>query len=461
MSRLLLLDGHSLAYRAFFALPAENFSTATGQTTNAVFGFTSMLINLLRDEEPTHLAVAFDRSRQTFRTQEYSEYKAGRAATPDEFRGQVSLLHEVLDALRIKHVSVEGFEADDIIATLTARAHEAGIDEVLVCSGDRDAIQLVDASTTLLYPVKGVSELTRLTPDAVEARYGVRPERYSDLAALVGETSDNLPGVPGVGPKTAAKWLGQYGDLTGIVAQVGDIKGKAGQNLRDHLDQVLRNRRLNQLVSDVELPWGITDLARTDWDRDEVHQVFDGLEFRVLRERLFATLKTVEPEAEAGFEVEGDVLEAGEVAAWLAEHGRSGRAGLTVVGRWARGTGDVEGLAIAAGDGRGAYVDMTSLDPDAEQAIGRWLADADVPKALHDAKGQLQALWARGFTDVAGVDLDVDRVHRMTGVVAEGVQRSMAPISAFLVGAAVARGASLEQACAAVERVSLPAGSRS
>ena len=207
VSRLLLLDGHSLAYRAFFALPAENFSTSTGQHTNAVYGFTAMLINVLRDEEPTHLAVAFDVSRHTFRTEEYAEYKAGRSATPAEFAGQISLLHEVLDALRVPTVEADGFEADDVLATLTTQAEAAGM-EVLICSGDRDSFQLVTDHVTVLYPVKGVSELARMTPDAVEAKYGVRPERYSDLAALVGESSDNLPGVPGVGPKTAAKWLG-------------------------------------------------------------------------------------------------------------------------------------------------------------------------------------------------------------------------------------------------------------
>jgi len=199
VNRLLLLDGHSLAYRAFFALPVENFSTSTGQSTNAVYGFTSMLINVLRDEQPTHVAVAFDVSRQTFRTEEYAEYKAGRSATPSEFKGQVSLLHEVLDALHIPYVEVEGFEADDVIATLTAQARAEGM-EVLICSGDRDALQLVRDDVTVLYPVKGVSDLARMTPAAVEAKYGVPPERYSDLAALVGESSDNLPGVPGVGP---------------------------------------------------------------------------------------------------------------------------------------------------------------------------------------------------------------------------------------------------------------------
>src|SRR6478672_8373253 len=252
VSRLLLLDGHSLAYRAFFALPAENFSTSTGQHTNAVYGFTSMLINVMRDEQPTHLAVAFDVSRQTFRTEQYADYKAGRSATPTEFKGQVSLLHEVLDALRIRYVEVDGYEADDVLATLTTQALAEGM-EVLICSGDRDSFQLVTDTSTVLYPVKGVSELARMTPAAVEAKYGVLPERYSDLAALVGESSDNLPGVPGVGPKTAAKWISQYGDLTGVVAHVDEIKGKAGESLREHLDGVLRNRRLNQLVSEVPL----------------------------------------------------------------------------------------------------------------------------------------------------------------------------------------------------------------
>ena len=213
MSRLLLMDGHSVAYRAFYALPVENFSTSTGQHTNAVYGFTAMLINVLRDEAPTHVAVAFDKSRQTFRTQEYAEYKAGRASTPDEFKGQVDLVKEVLDALRIQHLEVEGYEADDIIATLTSQAREEGM-EVVILSGDRDALQLVDERTLLLYPVRGVSETWRLTPEAVTEKYLVPPHLYSDLAALVGESSDNLPGVPGVGPKTA----------TAVIAAVGDGK---------------------------------------------------------------------------------------------------------------------------------------------------------------------------------------------------------------------------------------------
>ena len=405
MSRLLLLDGHSLAYRAFFALPVENFSTSTGQHTNAVYGFTSMLINVLRDEQPTHVAVAFDVSRQTFRTQQYAEYKAGRSATPNEFNGQVSLLHEVLDALKIRHVEVEGYEADDVIATLTTQAVDKGMD-VLICSGDRDTLQLVSSQVTVLYPVKGVSELTRMTPQAVEAKYGVGPDRYSDLAALVGESSDNLPGVPGVGPKTAAKWIGQYGDLTGVVAHVDQIKGKAGESLRAHLDGVLRNRRLNALIRDMPLPLAVEDLVRHNWDREQVHTVFDGLEFRVLRDRLFSTIEAPEQEAESGFEVDGETLAPADVPGWLEEHAGAGDSvGLHVVGTWARGTGDVTALAVAAAAGPAAYIDVTGLDDAAERAIGVWLGDSRRPKVLHDAKGPLQAMAARGW-DLQGIATD-------------------------------------------------------
>jgi DNA polymerase-1 len=405
VSRLLLLDGHSLAYRAFFALPVENFSTTTGQHTNAVYGFTSMLINVLRDEQPTHVAVAFDLSRQTFRTEQYAEYKAGRATTPDEFKGQVSLLHEVLDALRIRYVELDGYEADDIIATLACQARDQGM-EVLICSGDRDTFQLVSDEVTVLYPIRGVSELSRMTPDAVEAKYGVPPTRYSDLAALVGETSDNLPGVPGVGPKTAAKWITQHGDLTGIVAGVDQIKGKAGESLREHLDQVLRNRRLNQLVLDAPVGVTVDELARAQWDREQVHTVFDGLEFRVLRDRLFSTIEAAEPEAEAGFDVDGSVLAPEEVPDWIATHlSEGGRAGLTVSGAWARGTGDASELAVAAPDGEAAWIDLTTLSPEGEKAVGGWLGSVAHPKAMHDAKGPLQALAARGWT-VAGLTSD-------------------------------------------------------
>ncbi|NLW98975.1 MAG: DNA polymerase I [Actinomycetales bacterium] len=396
MSRLLLLDGHSLAYRAFYALPVENFSTSTGQHTNAVYGFTSMLINVLRDEDPTHVAVAFDVSRKTFRAEEYTDYKAGRASTPSEFAGQLPLLREVLDALNIVHVGVEGYEADDIIATLTAQAVADGF-EVIICTGDWDAFQLVSDQVTMLYPVRGVSEVWRMDPAAVEEKYLVPPNRYSDLAALVGETSDNLPGVPGVGPKTAAKWINQYGDLTGIVAHVDEIKGKVGDNLRAHLDQVLRNRRLNLLVADVPLDVGLADLERRSWQREEVHRVFDSLEFRVLRDRLFATFDSAVDEIEGGFELDASVLLPEDVAGWVEHHCGSERVGVHVIGHWARGEGDAQAMAIATRDGRAAYIDLVTLDETGERVLGAWIEDPARPKAMHDAKVALHALSARGW----------------------------------------------------------------
>ena len=268
--RLLLLDGHSIAYRAFFALPVENFSTTTGQHTNAVFGFTSMLINVLRDEQPTHIGVAFDKSRQTFRLAEYSEYKAKRNKTPDEFSSQLPLINEVLDALRIRHLALEGYEADDIIATLVTEALAEDM-EVLILTGDRDSLQLVTEHSTVLYPMRGVSELARMTPEAVEAKYGVPPQRYPELAAIVGETSDNLPGVPGVGPGFAARWINEYDGLDNVITHADQITGKKGEALRDHLGDVIRNRRLNALVRDLDLEVAPADLEAQSWDRDLVH----------------------------------------------------------------------------------------------------------------------------------------------------------------------------------------------
>ncbi|MDO5534502.1 MAG: 5'-3' exonuclease H3TH domain-containing protein, partial [Propionibacteriaceae bacterium] len=397
--RLLLIDGHSVAYRAFFALPVENFSTSTGQHTNAVYGFTSMLINVLRDEQPTHLAVAFDVSRQTFRTEAYPEYKANRSTSPEEFKGQVALVKEVLDALNIVHVEVDGFEADDIIATVSLRAQEAGW-ETLICTGDRDALQLVDEHTTVLYPRKGVSDLARMTPAAVEEKYLVAPRRYPELAALVGETSDNLPGVPGVGPKTAAKWLGEYDGLENLLAHADAVKGKAGESFRAHLEGVRRNRELNALVRTLELPVGLADLERRDWDREAVHTLFDSLEFRVLRERLLETLPAEETEPEGGFDLAGTVLEPGALADWLADHA-TGLVGVEPQGHWHGGHGDITGLALASLDGAAAWVRTTELTPDDDAALAAWLADPDRPKALHDAKGPLQAFWSRGW-QVAG-----------------------------------------------------------
>ena len=405
-SRLLLLDGHSLAYRAFFALPVENFSTTTGQHTNAVFGFTSMLINVLRDEQPTHLGVAFDVSRQTFRAEEYADYKANRSASPSEFKGQLSLIEEVLDALHIPYLKKDGFEADDIIATLVTRAlaEGSGIDDVLILTGDRDCFQLVTDRSTVLYPMRGVSDLARMTPEAVETKYGLPPARYPELAALVGETSDNLPGIPGVGPGYAAKWINTYDGLDNVITHADQITGKKGEALRAHLGDVIRNRRLNALVTDLELDLGPADLEKQPWDRQQVHNLFDSLEFQVLRNRLFESLTSEEEIEEGGFEVAGLQLGEGEVRAWLAGVGAE-TVGLHVRGEWGAGTGRVDGLALATETGQAAYLDVAGLGPDDDAALGDWLADTARPKVLHDAKGPALALAAHGWT-LAGVQSD-------------------------------------------------------
>ncbi len=398
--RLLLLDGHSLAYRAFFALPVENFSTSTGQPTNAVYGFTSMLINVLRDEQPTHVGVAFDVSRDTFRLAEYAAYKGNRSSSPPEFAGQVSLVKEILQALHVPSIERVGYEADDVIATLTTQA-EASDFEVLICTGDRDALQLVSDQVTVLYPRKGVSDMARMTPAFVQDKYGVPPARYPDLAALVGETSDNLPGVPGVGPKTAAKWIDRFGDLEGLVTHVGEVPGKAGESLRERLGDVQRNRRVNELVRDLDLPLRPSDLALQPWDREAIHTVFDGLEFRVLRDRLFATLSADEPVADGAISVAGVALGADEVASWLSEHAGAGvLVGVDVVGGWAPGGGRVDGVAFATAEGAAAYVSLlegASVTADDQQALADWLADPGRLKVLHDAKAPILALAGRGW----------------------------------------------------------------
>jgi DNA polymerase-1 len=265
---LLLLDGHSLAYRAWFALPVENFATTTGLPTNAVYGFTAMLINVLRDEKPTKVAVAFDRSEPTFRHEKYVEYKAGRTKAPDEFRGQISLIFEVLDALGICRLSAAGYEADDIIATLATEAEQLG-ERVLIVTGDRDTFQLVSDSTTVLYNSRGVSDMRRYNPASLHEKYGLTPQQYPDFAALRGDPSDNLPSIPGVGEKTATKWIVEFGSLENLVNRVDEVKGKAGEALRAHLGSVLNNRELTTLIRD--LPESVVgavpaDLTPRAWD---------------------------------------------------------------------------------------------------------------------------------------------------------------------------------------------------
>ncbi|HEV2376321.1 MAG TPA: DNA polymerase I [Streptosporangiaceae bacterium] len=413
--RLLLLDGHSLAYRAFFALPPENFSTTTGQPTNAVYGFTAMLIMVLRDERPTHVAVAFDRSEPTFRHEQYVEYKANRRETPTDFRNQLSLIREVLDALGIQWVSVAGYEADDIIATLAGQATEAGMDTLIV-TGDRDVFQLVDDHVTALMTRRGISDMTRFTPDEVTAKYGLTPAQYPDYAALRGDPSDNLPSIPGVGEKTAAKWIAEFGSLATLVDNVDQVKGKAGEKLREHLGDVLRNRQLTELARDVPLDVGPRDLLPAAWDREQIHQLFDTLQFRVLRDRLYTDLPNgiggvaiglpPTPSEDASFEV--DVFRPGpdELAAWLAEHADTAeRTGIAVSGTWGRGTGRLTALALATPDGAGVRIDPVRLTEEDEAALAAWLADPARPKAMHDSKGPLHAFAARGW-EVAGLTTD-------------------------------------------------------
>ena len=400
----MLLDGNSLAYRAFYALPAENFKTQGGLTTNAVYGFTAMLINLLRDEQPSHIAAAFDVSRQTFRVDKYPEYKAGRSSTPDEFRGQIDITKEVLVALGITVLAEPGFEADDIIATLATQAEDDGY-RVLVVSGDRDSLQLVSDDVTVLYPRKGVSELTRFTPDAVVDKYGLTPQQYPDFAALRGDPSDNLPGIPGVGEKTATKWIAEYGSLQALVDNVDAVKGKVGDALRANLSSVVLNRELTDLVKDVPLPQTPDTLRMQPWDRDHIHRLFDDLEFRVLRDRLFDTLASADPEVDQGFDVRGGALEQGELAAWLAEHSHGNRFGMAVVGTHLAFDADATALAIVAADGDGRYIDTAAMHPDDEAALGSWLADPGQPKALHEAKLATHDLEGRGWT-LAGVTSD-------------------------------------------------------
>ena len=283
--RLLLIDGHSLAYRAFYALPAENFATASGQHTNAIYGFASMLINLISSEKPTHIATAFDVSRKTFRSERFPDYKANRSATPDEFRSQTGYLFELVAGFGIRHFAVEGFEADDIIATLAKRAESEGF-EILICTGDRDSFQLINEQTTVLYPKRGVADLARMTPGAVVEKYGLTPTQYPDFAALRGDPSDNLPSIPGVGEKTAAKWIAQYGSLSELLSNVQEIGGKVGDSLRANLASVELNAELTALRSDMEIGVAIEDLKWAGVDSAPLNKLLDLLEIRAIKDRI-------------------------------------------------------------------------------------------------------------------------------------------------------------------------------
>ena len=397
-----------MAFRAFYALPPDNFVTATGQHTNAVYGFVSMLTRLLETEQPTHVAVAFDVSRHSFRTEEYPEYKGTRDATPEEFKGQVELIREVLDAMGIVSLSREGFEADDILATLAYRAGNDGA-TVLVVSGDRDSFQTVTDNVTVLYPGTGPGDLRRMTPQAVEEKYGVPPHRYPEIAAIVGETSDNLPGVPGVGPKTAAQWINKYDGLDNLLARADEIGGKRGAALREHMDDVVRNRRLNRLLTDMDLEVSPSDLARRPTDVAAIDRLFDSLEFGRLRQKVreVAGIGMGEgpvdevPEAVAEVEISVSFVDVScDIAQWARAHSPLA---VLVEGDMRPTRGEVTRLVLAS-DNEALVIDPVELSPTQEEALAEVLATAS-SLIVHDAKGARHALASRGWT-LGGVEFD-------------------------------------------------------
>ena len=389
--RLLLIDGHSMAYRAFYALPAENFTTASGQHTNAIYGFATMLLSLLSSEKPTHVAVAFDVSRKTFRSEIFPEYKANRAKTPDEFRSQMSYLHELVSAFGITQFEVEGYEADDVIATITKRAEKEGA-EVFICTGDRDSFQLVNDKTTVLYPKRGVSDLARMTPAAVQEKYGMSPTQYPDFAALRGDPSDNLPSIPGVGEKTAAKWVVEYGSLQELLSNVDKVGGKVGQSLRDSIDNVIRNRELTQLVAEVPLDLSIDALAWSGVDENLTNPLFDRLEFKTLKDRmkpilLKGTGKSAEPEfALFAEELSEGVLTPGELDAKIAKH--KGEIAIT----FSLDDEKLHRYAVAFSKEDIFLVHSSTM--------GDWATDVSIPKIAHDAKSLARS------NGLAGVEFD-------------------------------------------------------
>ncbi|PYI38498.1 DNA polymerase I [Arthrobacter psychrolactophilus] len=394
--RLLVLDGHSMAFRAFYAMPVDKFVTQAGQYTNAVHGFTAMLLTMIRQQKPTHVVVAFDLDTPTFRSLDYTEYKGGRNKTPEEFYGQIDLIIKVMEAMRIPTISVDGFEADDIIATLSTQGETAGWD-VVVVSGDRDAFQLITDKVSVLYPKKGISDIPPMDAAAVEAKYFVSPARYSDLAALVGETADNLPGVPGVGPKTAAKWINLYGGLEGIFENIDAIGGKVGDSLRAHIEDVKRNRRLNHLLRDMELPVALEDTVLQSPDRDAVEELFDALEFNQLRKRLFDLFGEEEAlDAGATHEVPAHQLvsDAAALNAWV--EATTGLVAVDVVSEKVGLAHEATAVALV-GQESAVVVDLGTADAALDSALAAWLL-SDAPKVVHEYKEALKALSVRGLS---------------------------------------------------------------
>ena len=406
---LLIIDGHSLAFRAFYALPVDSFQNREGQHTNAIHGFLSMLIVLLQNEKPTHLAVAFDISRYSFRTREYPEYKGTRGETPPEFVGQIPLLEEALKAMGIVTISKEDFEADDILATLASQGAAEGY-RVLVVSGDRDAIQMVTPDVTLLYPnARGVSELKRYDRDAVVERYGIEPEQYPDVAALVGETSDNLIGIDKVGEKTAVKWITAYGSLEGVLAHADEIKGVVGEKLREQKDRAVRNRKLNHLLTDVDLPVGPKQLLRAPINVPAVREVFDKLQFKTLLDRVLkiagagnadGTAEELTASAPANSIPVIHTMVDEELGKWIATVSKTGTLPLGLQVESVDGT--VTGFGLASRT-ETVFVPWAPGRPD-YTALESWLA-SDAPKHMHGSKAQLKILRNSGL-ELEGIAFD-------------------------------------------------------
>ncbi|MGA0841425.1 MAG: DNA polymerase I [Candidatus Nanopelagicales bacterium] len=388
--KLLLVDGNSLAYRAFYALPVESFTTSAGQSTNAVYGFCTMFLNALNNESPTHLAVAFDVSRQTFRSERYPLYKANRAKSPEEFVSQLGLIEKFLDSFKVKSVKKEGFEADDLIATLAKKGAEAGF-EVLILTGDRDSYQLASDKITVLYALKGVSEIARMTPKAIEDKYGLTPAQYPDFAALRGDASDNLPSVPGVGEKTALKWISEYKDLENLLANAQNISGKVGESLRENLEQVRLNRELTQLITDVAIDTELANYALAEPESNEVLQVFTELEFNSLKNR-FKSLFLKETKATQ--DVKFEILTKENAIKWL-----KSTKGENVSFLVNFQDGKPQTMAIA-----GAKPKIIELDPVLDEFIG-WCENSQLKKQIHNLKPLTKWLISKN-SKLAGLQID-------------------------------------------------------
>ena len=384
-----------MAFRAFYALPTEKFTTSTGQATNAIYGFLSMLATLLHDEQPTHVAVAFDVGRTTFRTEMFPDYKAQRDETPPEFISQIPILKNLLAALGITTIEKPNYEADDIIATLATTAQPLGF-ETLIVTGDRDALQLVNNTTTVLYPMKGVSVIHRFTPQAVQDKYGLTPEQYPDFAALRGDPSDNLPSIPKVGEKTATKWIVQHGNLTNLLNNADTIKGVVGTNLRERIDQVKLNRQLTEMVKNLDLTHTPPELKLQPVNTETLTEDFNNLEFGTTLRTKILKARGVTVDTTATPPQTPTTVDTISVAKWLKQHPTEAMA-VHITGRGTPATGDAESFAIIDQNHHAIAGNFADLNPKDDKALADYLQSTQ-PKFLHDAKTTYHMLAGRGIT---------------------------------------------------------------